>query len=79
MADKTIYIKMDKKVKTSEDVSRIGTLGKIYGADGHAINKIKTLKVHRFQECDCNRCVVGILKIIEIIQKEYQIANGFNQ
>ena len=64
MADKTIYIKMDKKVKTSEDVIRIGILGKIYGADGHAINKIKTLKVHRFQECDCNRCVVGILKII---------------
>ncbi|MBR5595814.1 MAG: stage V sporulation protein AA [Lachnospiraceae bacterium] len=71
MADKTIYLKMDKKVKMSQEVIRIGDLGKIYGADRHAINKIKTLKVHRFQESDQNRCVVGVLKIIELIQEEY--------
>ena len=30
MADKTIYLKMDAKVKLSENVVRIGDLGKIY-------------------------------------------------
>lgn len=71
MADKTIYLKMDKKVKMAKEVICIGDLGKIYGLDRHVINKIKTIKVHRFQENDKDRCVVGVLKIIELLHKEY--------
>ena len=71
MPDKTIYLKMDAKKKLRGDVIRIGDLGKIYCHDGTIVNKIKTLQVYRFQKSDHNRCVIGVLKVIEVIQQEY--------
>ena len=71
MADKTIYLKMSAKVKTEAEAIRIGDMGKIYCEDIHVTNKIKTLKIYRFQEKDNQRCVISILKVIESIQKEY--------
>lgn len=71
MSDKTIYLKMDAKVKLRGDVVRIGDLGKIYCEESAVVNKIKTLQIYRFQKSDKNRCVIGVLKVIELIHKEY--------
>ena len=71
MSDKTIYLKMDAKVKLKTDVVRIGDLGKIYCEESTVVNKIKTIQVYRFQKSDKNRCVIGVLKVIELIQQEY--------
>lgn len=71
MSDKIIYLKMDVKKKIQGDVVRIGDLGKIYCQDSHVVSKIKTLQLHRFQKSDHNRCVIGVLKVIELIQQEY--------
>ena len=69
MADKTIYLKMDAKVKLSENVVRIGDLGKIYCKETEVVNKVKTLQIYRIQKSDHNRCVIGILKVIQLIQQ----------
>lgn len=71
MADKTIYLKMDAKVKLSTDVVRIGDLGKIYCEESTVVNKVKTLQIYRIQVSDHNRCVIGVLKVIELIHQEY--------
>lgn len=71
MSDKTIYLKMDAKVKLATDVVRIGDLGKIYCEETTVANKVKTLQIYRFQKSDHNRCVIGILKVIELIHQEY--------
>ena len=71
MSDKTIYLKMDAKIKLQTDVVRIGDLGKIYCEESVVVNKIKTLQVYRFQKSDQNRCVIGVLKVIQLIQQEY--------
>lgn len=71
MSDKTIYFKMDAKIKLRGDVVRIGDLGKIYCEESAVVNKIKTLPIYRFQKSDKNRCVIGVLKVIELIHKEY--------
>lgn len=71
MSDKTIYLKMDAKIKLRGDVVRIGDLGKIYCEESAVINKIKTLQVYRFQKSDKNRCVIGVLKVIQLIHQEY--------
>lgn len=70
MSDKTIYLKMDAKIKLRGDVVRIGDLGKIYCEESAVVNKIKTLPIYRFQKSDKNRCVIGVLKVIELIHKE---------
>ena len=71
MSDKTIYLKMDAKIKIQTDVVRIGDLGKVYCSDITVVSKIKTLQVYRFQKSDHNRCVIGVLKVIQLIHKEY--------
>ena len=62
---------MSAKVKLPTDVIRIGDLGKIYCEESTVANKIKTLQVYRFQKSDHNRCVIGVLKVIELIHQEY--------
>lgn len=71
MSDKTIYLKMDAKIKLQRDVVRIGDLGKIYCEESNVVNKVKTLQIYRFQKSDKNRCVIGVLKVMELIHKEY--------
>ena len=71
MSDKTIYLKMDAKIKLQTDVVRIGDLGKIYCEEASVVNKVKTLQIYRFQKADKNRCVIGVLKVMELIHKEY--------
>lgn len=71
MSDKTIYLKMNAKIKLRGDVVRIGDLGKIYCEETTVVNKVKTIQVYRFQKSDQNRCVIGVLKVIELIHKEY--------
>lgn len=71
MSDKTIYLKMDAKIKLRGDVVRIGDMGKIYCEESTVVNKVKTLQIYRFQKSDKNRCVIGVLKVIELIHQEY--------
>lgn len=71
MLDKTIYLKMDAKIKLSKDVVRIGDLGKIYCEESTVANKIKTLQIYRFQKSDHNRCVIGVLKVVELIHQDF--------
>ncbi len=71
MSDKTIYLKMNAKIKLRGDIVRIGDLGKIYCEETTVVNKVKTIQVYRFQKSDQNRCVIGVLKVIELIHKEY--------
>lgn len=71
MADKTIYVKMDARIKLRADVIRIGDLGKIYCEEETVANKIKTIAIHRFQKSDNARCVIGVLKVIELIHQAY--------
>ncbi|MBQ9989958.1 MAG: stage V sporulation protein AA [Lachnospiraceae bacterium] len=67
MAETTVYLKMDAKVKTAKESVCISDLGKIYCQDTHITNKIKPLTVHVFQLKDKNRCVISALKVTELI------------
>lgn len=71
MSDKTIYLKLNKKVKTGQDVIRIGDLGKVYCEEIHVSSKVKTMALYRMKKADQRRCVIGVLKVVEVIQKDY--------
>ena len=71
MADRTIYLKLDAKVKTQTEVIKIGDLGKVYCEEITVSSKVKTLTIYHFQKEDHRRCVIGILKVIEKIHQEY--------
>ena len=71
MSDKTIYLKLDAKVKIRGKIVKIGDLGKIYCKESQISNKIKTITIYHFQEKDHHRCVIGILKVMELIHRDF--------
>lgn len=67
MADLTVYLKMDTKVKTAKEVVTISDLGTVYCQDTHITNKIKPIKVYGFRMQDKGRCIISALKVTELI------------
>lgn len=69
MAETTVYLKMDRKVKTAKEEICISDLGKIYCQNPNVVNKIKSVTVYVFQINDQNRCVISVLKVMELIHR----------
>ncbi len=67
MADNTIYVKMNSSVKIASDEIRIGDLGKIYCQNRDLVNRIKPIRIHVFHPKDKGRCVIGALRVIQLI------------
>ena len=62
---------MDASIKTPSERICIGDLGKIYCAEASVVSKLKTIPIYHFKEADHNRCVIGVLKVIELIHEQY--------
>ena len=71
MSDKKIYLKMDASIKTSSEKICIGDLGKLYCKEMSVVSKLKTIPVYHLKVEDHNRCVIGVLKVIELIHEHY--------
>ena len=71
MSDKKIYLKMDASIKTSSEKICIGDLGKLYCKEMSVVSKLKTIPVYHLKVEDHNRCVIGVLKVIELIHEYY--------
>lgn len=69
MADNTIYVKMSSSVKLSSDEIRIADLGKIYCQNKELLNRIKPIRIHVFGPKDKGRCVIGALRVIQLIHE----------
>lgn len=74
MADTICYIKLDRNVEiTAEDVF-LKDIGSVRCADSTVTAKVKSIKVHKFKaespkdKKHENRCVISVLKIIELIE-----------
>ena len=77
MSETICYIKMDRNVEsTSEDIF-FKDAGSVLCADNLVAAKIKSIKIHKFvkgkdqeyKNREDKRCVISILKIIELIQQ----------
>lgn len=72
MQSETLYLKLERNVELqSEDVC-MKDLGRLYCRDEKLLNRIKTKKVLKFREEDGGRRVVSVMKLIEMLQQEYQ-------
>lgn len=69
--NETLYIKGEKNVELTKYDVNLGDLLTMHCTNTEVIPKLKTLRVFKFQEKGKKRVVVSVLKLIEIIQKEY--------
>lgn len=70
MQQEILYIKLDKNVEVTQDAIFLKDLGSIYCKNDAIVNKCKSLKICKLQGEE-TRNVISVIKIIELITKEY--------
>lgn len=71
MQKETVYIKLEKDVEVQTDDVYLKDLGKIYCENDCIVNKCKTLKVTKVPQKGENKKVISVMKVIELITKEF--------
>lgn len=71
MAGEILYLKADKNAAVTEDAVLMKDIAKLTCQNEHVVNKAKTLKVYQFHKNSEKRQIISILKVIEILQKEF--------
>lgn len=70
MANETVYMKLKRSVEVQSDDVFVTDLANIRCADKKIEARIKAIKVYKFHEKKTVRCVIGVLKIVELIEQE---------
>jgi stage V sporulation protein AA len=71
VSNNTLYIKGDQSVEVTKRDVTLGDLVTMECSQQNIVSKLKTMKVLKIPEKGQHRFVVSILKIIELIHKEY--------
>ena len=78
MANEIIYIKADQNTEVKEPRVTIGDIASVFCVEEHIAAKVKSLTVFQFHKENPKRQVVSIMKVIELILKEYPKAEVQN-
>lgn len=71
VSSSTLYIKGDQSIEVTKRDVMLGDLITMECSQQNVVSKLKTIKVMKIPEKGQHRFVVSILKIIELIHKEY--------
>lgn len=71
MAEVVLYIKAEKSVEVTQDAVCLKDIAKMTCINEHILNKAKTLKIYHFPKKGENRQIISILKVIELLQKQF--------
>lgn len=76
----TIYIKSDRNVEVTKPDVTLGDIFQVECSNPVILAKVKTLKLFRFHSADkkVSRTVLSVLKVIELIHKEFPEAEVQN-
>lgn len=69
MANATVYLKCERNVEVQSEDVFMTDLGSLRCADPVIAAKLKALKVHHFGGQDAERCVIGALKLVELMEE----------
>ena len=70
MANLVLYLKAEQNAEVMDRHICIKDIASVYCADKTVCARVKSLKIHQFNEKEKKRQVISILKVIELIEKE---------
>jgi len=65
-----VYLKCERNVETQAEDVFLKQIGKVYCSDKKVTAKCNAVKVHHFANEDPKRCVISVLKLVEMMEKE---------
>lgn len=69
MANETVYLKLKRSVEVQSDDVFVSDLAGVRCANAKTEAKVKAIKVYKYHEKDTIRCVIGVLKLVELIEQ----------
>lgn len=69
MSDLIVYLKCERNVETNSEDVYIRDLGSLRCRDKLVSEKLRSIRVHHFEKGGPRRCVISVLKIIELMEK----------
>lgn len=70
MSNQTVYVKCDRNVEVQRAEVQMTDVGKVQCADKLVNAKLNALKVYQFPKDGSKRCVISVLKLVELMEKE---------
>ncbi len=70
MSETIVYMKLERNIEVQTPEVRLSEVASIRCRDVHTAARVKAIKIHRFKENEQKRCVISVLKLIEMIEKE---------
>ena len=70
MAEPIVYIKLERNIEVQTPDVHLSEVASVQCSDKNIRAKVKTIKIHKFKENEQKRCVISVLKIIELMEKE---------
>ncbi len=71
MAAPTVYIKCSRNIEVTQPDVYLRDLGQLRCADSTVSARLKSLRVHHFGAKEPKRCVISVLKLVELAENEY--------
>ena len=71
MSEFIVYLKCKRNAETNNEDVYMNDLGSLRCQDKAVSEKLKSIKVHHFEEGGPKRCVISVLKLIELMEKAY--------
>lgn len=71
MKSETLYLKIEQNQSVSHTDVTLGDIAKLECTDSAITSRLKTMKVLKFRDKKQTRYIVSVLKLIELIHKEY--------
>lgn len=71
MEKTTLYLKLEKNVEISSEDIFLKNLGTLYCEDDSIVSKCKSIKICNLSQGKNSRTVISVMKIIELISKEF--------
>ncbi|MBQ7955949.1 MAG: stage V sporulation protein AA [Lachnospiraceae bacterium] len=70
MAKEIVYMKLERNIEVQSPEVFLTDVASVRCKDNVVSAKIKAIKIHRFNASEQKRCVISVLKIIEMMEKE---------
>lgn len=69
MSDLIVYLKCERNVETNNEDVYIKDVGSLRCRDKLVSERLKLIKVHHFEKGSPRRCVISVLKLIELMEE----------
>ncbi len=70
MSNVTVYLKCERNVEVQSPDVFLSDVGAVRCQEPALAARLKAIKVHHFSQEDARRCVISVLKLVELMEKE---------